>query len=55
MLAPVPVTINDVLPVAVKLTLPLAFGILTLLLPLLTPDEFIATQLKFPSPSVLNT
>jgi hypothetical protein len=42
MFAPIPVTTNDVLPLAVTSTLPLDTGILILLVPLLIPDELMA-------------
>ena len=55
-LAPVPVTVNVVLPTAVISTFPFATGILTLLLPFDNEElVVILTQLKLPVPSVCNT
>ena len=57
-LTPVPVTTIVVLPTAVRLILPFAVGIFTLLLPLLillVDPELTATQLRLPAPSVCST
>ena len=53
--APVPVTVNVVLPADVIVTLPFAVAMLTLLFPLLIPDELTDINDNPPEPFVLNT